>query len=248
MRPYRILFFVDTLGGGVTRVVVNLIRHLDPALFRASMAVVRHREGHLVDVPEEVPVHIFDKRHVRQTTFGLARLLRQTRPALLLSAQDHLNVVALLARRLEDSGNRLLDFARDPDLSNRALETGQLERDVVLPGDQRLGDRRGRTDQTAVHECERPAGLGLDLDRSPAAAVDRLPGLFPDRQHLAGLELGVDHEPGTPDSTGRRPEAGMGTRPRSVHRPRSVSIPWRDRPNRARLLRPMSHNLSQTPP
>jgi glycosyltransferase involved in cell wall biosynthesis len=130
VRPYRILFFVDTLGGGVTRVVVNLIRHLDPALFRPSLAVVRHREGHLVDVPKEVPVHIFDKRHVRQATFGLARLLRQTRPALLLSAQDHLNVVALLAQRLSGEATKtvasvhttpVMAFRANPGIKNRVL-------------------------------------------------------------------------------------------------------------------------------
>jgi glycosyltransferase involved in cell wall biosynthesis len=131
VRPYRILFFVDTLGGGVTKVVVNLIRHLDPALFRASMAVVRHREGHLVDVPEEVAVHFFDKRHVSQATFDLARLLRQTRPDLMVSAQDHLNVVALLARRLSQGSTKTvasvhttpaMAFRANPGIKNRVLK------------------------------------------------------------------------------------------------------------------------------
>ena len=127
---YKIIFFAASLSGGVGRVLVNLIRHLDREHFQPELALVQEKGEYLGEVPEDVPIYNLGKRHVSQTLFTLTHLLRRIQPHLLFSAQDHVNIVALLAKKLSHvpaktviSVHNTLSAAQraEPDIRNRVL-------------------------------------------------------------------------------------------------------------------------------
>ena len=105
----RLAFLLpDLRGGGAQRVVLNLVKGISEQGYAVDLVLAR-AEGALL--PQVVPpVRIVDlgaKRSLASLP-ALVRYLRRIQPAVLLSAVQHVNVIALLARRLSRARTRLI--------------------------------------------------------------------------------------------------------------------------------------------
>ena len=104
--PTVALFLPSLAGGGAERVFVELANEF-AARGLAVDLVLASREGpYLGDVSSAVRVVDLGSRRILRALPPLVRYLRSARPATLLSALDHANVIAVLARRLAGSSTR----------------------------------------------------------------------------------------------------------------------------------------------
>lgn len=111
----RISLFTSTLGGGgAERVLVNLAGALvargHPVELVLSSAAGPYRE----QVPVGIPVVDLAATRTVYSVVALARHLRRTQPAALLSALDTANVTALVARAVSGVSTRLVVSVHSP--------------------------------------------------------------------------------------------------------------------------------------
>jgi glycosyltransferase involved in cell wall biosynthesis len=105
----RISFFLpDLTGGGAERVMLNLVNGFAALGHDCDLVLVRARGEYLAQVSP--PVRIVDLAAGRALTSlpALVGYLRRERPAALLAALGHTNIIALLAARLAQAGTRVL--------------------------------------------------------------------------------------------------------------------------------------------
>ena len=131
--PLRVLFVLTDLhGGGAQRVMLSLLRHLPRERFELHLALVR-REGRFAnDVPAHVKVHDLAAERVRSAALPLVRLVRELRPATVMSTLFHMNQLLLLLRPLLPRGTRLI--VREGitvSQSRNVLERGRLAAGLV---------------------------------------------------------------------------------------------------------------------
>jgi glycosyltransferase involved in cell wall biosynthesis len=90
----EVLFFVPTLcGGGAERVVLTLLRHLDRARFKPSLAVVDMTGAvYRDDLPGDIDLIDLDARRVRRALWKIVKLIWQRRPDVVFSTLGHLNL------------------------------------------------------------------------------------------------------------------------------------------------------------
>ena len=104
--PTIALFLPSLAGGGAERVFVGLANEF-AARGLAVDLVLASREGpYLGDVSSAVRIVDLGSRRILRALPPLVRYLRSARPATLLSALDHANVIAVLARRLAGGSTR----------------------------------------------------------------------------------------------------------------------------------------------
>lgn len=96
------LFFAAT-GGGVQAVQVTLARALAQRGLPVSCVLPQAKGPHLRHLPERVQLVDLGTRNPLTLVRRLARYLRENRPRLLVAAQHHTIVAAVLARRLAGS-------------------------------------------------------------------------------------------------------------------------------------------------
>lgn len=102
------LFCASLRGGGAERVVLNLSRGFAERGYIVDLVLARAEGPYLKEVPPEVTVVDLRARRLLTSLPGLIRYLRGHRPAAVLSAMDHVNVVALLAVKLAHVKTRLV--------------------------------------------------------------------------------------------------------------------------------------------
>ncbi|MGA9853574.1 MAG: glycosyltransferase [Gammaproteobacteria bacterium] len=105
-----ILFVIPSLaGGGAEHVVVTLLKHLDRAKFKLSLAVINIEDAiHLDDVPADVELIDLGSRQVRGALVKLVRLIRKRRPDVVFSTLSHLNLAVALLRPFLPSQTRYI--------------------------------------------------------------------------------------------------------------------------------------------
>ncbi|HHX87664.1 MAG TPA: glycosyltransferase, partial [Firmicutes bacterium] len=97
----RVALFIPSLyGGGVRRVMVNLARGLVQEGLPVDMVLTRAEGPYLSQLPPRVRVVDLKSRRVGLAVPALIRYLRRTRPKALLSAMEHTNLAALIAKSL----------------------------------------------------------------------------------------------------------------------------------------------------
>lgn len=113
--PARVAFLLPNLaGGGAERVITTLIRHLDTSRIKASLILLNGRDNTFrALVPEHVEVTDLQKPRLRQAMPALLGLIRRTRPDVVVSTIDHLNVGAGLLRPFWPSQSKLVIRATD---------------------------------------------------------------------------------------------------------------------------------------
>jgi glycosyltransferase involved in cell wall biosynthesis len=121
----HVLFVIPTLGGGgAERVVVTLLKHLDRARFRLSLAVVDMRGAvYGKEIPQDVELIDVGAKRVRHALFKLIKLVRQLRPDVVFSTLGHLNLALALIRPLLPSGVRTV--ARETLVVSSAIAQGR---------------------------------------------------------------------------------------------------------------------------
>jgi glycosyltransferase involved in cell wall biosynthesis len=105
----RVSIFLPSLaGGGAERCICTVANGLAARGVEVTLALAEAKGPFLADVHPDVRVIDFGATSVWRALPALARHLRASRPAALLSALNHANVVAALAHRLARSRARLV--------------------------------------------------------------------------------------------------------------------------------------------
>lgn len=94
------LFLPSLHGGGAERVMVNLARGFSEQGLKVDLVLSRADGPYLSQVPRDVRVVNLNAQRVLYSLPGLVQYLKEVKPRALLSALDHANVVAILARLL----------------------------------------------------------------------------------------------------------------------------------------------------
>jgi len=97
----KVAFFLPHFEtGGVERVVLNLLVHLDRERFAPRLVLAERRGALLEELPDEIPVFDFDSRRMRELPRQLLRYASRDEPDLLYSGTNAANLAALAALRL----------------------------------------------------------------------------------------------------------------------------------------------------
>ena len=122
----KLVIFLPSLdGGGAERVFVELANAFSSAGVPVDMALARASGPYLSELAPSVRVVDFGCPGVLRSLPGLARHLRTERPQVMLSALQHANFVAALARRFGHRQTRCVVSTRSV-LSMLKYETGTL--------------------------------------------------------------------------------------------------------------------------
>ncbi len=124
----RVAVLISNLeGGGAERVTLNLLKGFSPEQFELELVLVNATGAFLDQVPEHVELVDLKASGVTGAILPLARYLRQRRPAVLLSHLSHVNVGALVARRLAGTHTKVV-IVEHNDLSSvpKKLKTSRF--------------------------------------------------------------------------------------------------------------------------
>ena len=102
------IFLSDLEGGGAQRITVNLLKGFSPQLFDLDLVLISATGPFLGQVPKHVNVIDLKASSVTTAIRPLARYLRRSRPVVLMSHLSHVNVGALLARRLAGTRTKVV--------------------------------------------------------------------------------------------------------------------------------------------
>lgn len=124
--------FIPTLGGGgAERVMVNLARGFSEQGLKVDLVLAKAEGPYLSQVPSRVRVVDLKASRVLTSLPGLVRYLKRERPAALLSALDHANIVAIWARKIAGIPCRLV-VSTHATLS-KVIENASNARSRVMP-------------------------------------------------------------------------------------------------------------------
>jgi glycosyltransferase involved in cell wall biosynthesis len=104
----KIAVLAADAAGGAERTTVGLANGLSQRGYGVDLLLLDARGPFLDDILPDVHVVDFATRHVRSSVLRLVRYLRAEKPEVLFSNLDHLNVGALLARRLARAATRVV--------------------------------------------------------------------------------------------------------------------------------------------
>lgn len=97
----RVAFFLEHLdAGGVERIAVNLLNHLDRRRFSPALVVNRRRGTLLAEVPDDVPVLDLGDRPIRMAVPRLIGSLRRCRADVVYAGTNAANIAVLAAAAL----------------------------------------------------------------------------------------------------------------------------------------------------
>lgn len=107
-RPRIAVLLHDLRGGGAERVVLNLVKGMVAAGKDVDLVLIKAEGTYLKDIPPGVRVINFGKSNVYKALPALIGYLRRERPAAVLAALTHINLAALIARRLSGVKTRVV--------------------------------------------------------------------------------------------------------------------------------------------
>ncbi len=108
MRP-EVAFYLPSLkGGGAERCMLNLAKGIAAKGFCVSLVVAREEGAHVEEAREAIPIIDLGCSGVWNSIPLLAPYLARERPTVLISALDHANLAALIAKRLAVSRVRVI--------------------------------------------------------------------------------------------------------------------------------------------
>jgi len=120
------IFIPNLRGGGAERVMVTLANHFVTSGHRVDLVLGRATGEYLDEVSPDV--RVIDLRTDRMLTclLPLIRYLRRERPAVMLSALNHVNIIAILARKFAGVQMRLVISERNSLTSLGKSHAGKL--------------------------------------------------------------------------------------------------------------------------
>jgi glycosyltransferase involved in cell wall biosynthesis len=102
------LLMQDFSGGGAERMMINVGEGLATRGHEVEIVTVRPEGPYRDRVPPHIPIVALGPRRVSHAIPALARYLRQRRPDAALSTLVHMNVAAVLAKRIGGAPTRLV--------------------------------------------------------------------------------------------------------------------------------------------
>jgi glycosyltransferase involved in cell wall biosynthesis len=97
----KIAVFLPSLGGGgVQRIVVNLLRGFSKRGMNVDLVLAKAEGPYLTEVPSSVKIVDLGANRVLTSLPALVQYLRKERPATMLTAMEHVNIVAIWAALL----------------------------------------------------------------------------------------------------------------------------------------------------
>ena len=122
----RIAIFVPSLrGGGAERVMVTLANGFAERGHRVDLVLVQAEGPYLPEVCSAVRIVNLNKGRVLASLVPLARYLRRERPHAMVSALNHANIIAILARKLSGVPTRLVVSERNSLTGLQGTRTGR---------------------------------------------------------------------------------------------------------------------------
>lgn len=122
--PTIVMFLPSLEGGGAERVFARLANEFVALGYPVHLALARAAGPYLSELSDRVRVVDFRAASVIRSLPALRRHLRAERPGVVLSALDHANVTAILARAVAGTGTRCV-------VSARAVRTAIYRRDMT---------------------------------------------------------------------------------------------------------------------
>lgn len=121
----RILFAVPNLnGGGAERVMVNILRTLDPQQYDITLLLV-DRIGVFFDlVPDYVNLQSLDVKRTRHSLPKLIKAIRVNRPDVIISTTNRMNIFVLIAALFAKGRPKV--FVREPNLPSAQINNNSL--------------------------------------------------------------------------------------------------------------------------
>lgn len=120
----KVLFFTASLGeGGITRVILDLLKGIDRNRFCPSIAVYNTDGVRMKDLPEGVPSYPLNVqkegrgREVFKLFWTYRRLVKKVNPEVVISSVWKPNMISLMAHVIDFSGKRKLILREDAALS-----------------------------------------------------------------------------------------------------------------------------------
>jgi glycosyltransferase involved in cell wall biosynthesis len=120
----RLAFFLpDLIGGGAQRVTVNLVRGIAERGYAVDLVLAQAKGPYLAEVPASVRLINLNASRSLFSLPGLVGYLRKVQPVALLSAIQHVNIVAVWAGYLSRVSTRVVvsEHSVLSDLANYAL-------------------------------------------------------------------------------------------------------------------------------
>ena len=107
--PNKVALFIPSLaGGGAERVMLNLARGFAAQGIEVDLVLAKAEGPYLAEVPPQINIVDLKAKRVLTSLPNLIRYLRKEQPAVLLSALEHANVIALWARKLSNVHTRVV--------------------------------------------------------------------------------------------------------------------------------------------
>ena len=120
----RVAIFLSNLdGGGAERVTINLLKGFSPEMFTFDLILISATGPFLTQVPAHVNIIDLKQTGVTGAILPLAQYLRKQRPDILMSHLSHVNVGALVARKLALSQAKVI-LVEHNDLSSKQPQKG----------------------------------------------------------------------------------------------------------------------------
>jgi len=91
------IFLAELGDGGVQRVMVNLTQGLIERGVKVDMVLAKAEGPYLAEIPKAVRIVDLESKRALTSLPGLVRYLRSEKPATILSAMEHANIVAIWA-------------------------------------------------------------------------------------------------------------------------------------------------------
>ncbi len=164
----RILILIPNMGGGgAQRVIATLLKHLDRSKFEPMLGVLdRSRDVFASHVPPDVPLLDLKAERVRYALPAALRLIWRTRPDVVMSTLDHLNLALAVTRPVWPRGVRCALR-----LTNTMSAEEWLNR-LAMPLFLRFADVLIYQSQSMKEVFERALGIGAVPSRVLANPVD----------------------------------------------------------------------------
>jgi len=178
----------DLRGGGAEGVMLKLARGLLDRGYAVDILLVRPGGVLMALIPDRAAVIELNRARVATAIPKLARYLRDHRPDWLISALTHVNLAAILARRVSGTGVRLM-VTEHTQISRRARTAATLSARLtyaLTPILYRLADRIVAVSDGAAEDLRAFARL-------PADRVQRIYNPVFDEGLLTASRADVDH-------------------------------------------------------
>jgi glycosyltransferase involved in cell wall biosynthesis len=124
------VFIPDLSGGGAEKVMLLLAGGMAERGYAVDLVLIQKKGQYLSQISSKINVIELGSSRAIFSIFALTEYLRQTKPACLLSAMPHLNIIAILAGKL--AGNKSKIFISEHSLPSLIKTSGGFYNFIIF--------------------------------------------------------------------------------------------------------------------